>query len=176
MTINFLEKNQLEKLLQAPLETRQEKIFQLRDHLILELLYSTGLKVSELINLNEKQVNLKKGTIDIVGHNDKTRTVLLPNQTQHWLKQYLEIKNNSSLNLFTRHDRAGKKKLPKNLTARSIQRLIKKYTKQVGIAKKITPHTLRQIFAVNLLVKGTDICDIQKIMGHISLNTTKRYL
>jgi len=173
--VEFLEGDDLEKLLEAPLKTKEAKIIQLRDKAILELLFSTGLRVSEAAKLKKEQINLKKDEFTIRGKGDKLRVVFLSNQTKHWLKQYLEARRDLSPSLFVRADKAKGKKEPENLTPRSIQRLIKKYAKAAGITKTVTPHTMRHSFATDLLINGADIRSVQSMLGHASITTTQIY-
>ncbi len=173
--VEFLEGDDLERLLEAPLKTKEAKIIQLRDKAILELLFSTGLRVSELANLKKDQINLKKDEFTIRGKGEKLRVVFLANQTKYWLKLYSEARRDLSPSLFVRADRAKGKKEPENLTPRSIQRLIKKYSKAAGITKKVTPHTMRHSFATDLLINGADIRSVQAMLGHSSITTTQIY-
>ncbi len=173
--VEFLEGDDLERILEAPLKTNEVKIIQLRDKAILEMLFSTGLRVSEIANLKKDQINLNKDEFTVRGKGDKLRVVFLSNQTKYWLKQYLEDRRDLSPYLFVRHDRAKGKKDPENLTPRSIQRLIKKYSKAAGITKKVSPHTMRHSFATDLLINGADIRSVQAMLGHSSITTTQIY-
>lgn len=173
--VDFLEGADLERLLEAPLKTKEEKIIQLRDKAILELLFSTGLRVSELSNLLIDNVNLQKEEFTIRGKGEKLRVIFLSNQAKYWVKQYLDKRKDLSPFLFIRHDRAKGKNEPKNLTPRSIQRLIQKYAKIAGVTKKVTPHTLRHSFATDLLINGADIRSVQSMLGHASITTTQIY-
>lgn len=173
--VDFLEGDDLERLLESPLKTKEVKIIQLRDKAILELLFSTGLRVSELANLKKDQINLKKDEFTIRGKGQKLRVVFLANQTKYWLKQYSDARRDLSPYLFVRHDKARGKKEPSNLTPRSIQRLIKKYSKAAGITKIVTPHTMRHSFATDLLINGADIRSVQAMLGHSSITTTQIY-
>ncbi len=173
--VDFLEGPDLERLLEAPLKSAEPEIIKLRDKAILELLFSTGLRVSELSKLNQDQINLAKEEFTVRGKGSKLRVVFLSNQAKHWLKQYLEKRKDLSPSLFVRHDRAKGKKEAENLTPRSIQRLIKKYAKEAGIAKDITPHTMRHSFATDLLINGADIRSVQSMLGHSSITTTQIY-
>lgn len=173
--VDFLEGDDLERLLEAPLETKESKIIQLRDKAILEMLFSTGLRVSELSKLKTDNVNLNKEEFTIRGKGDKLRVAFLSNQTKYWLKQYIDARKDMSPYLFVRHDKAKGKEEPKNLTPRSIQRLIKKYTIAAGITKDVTPHTLRHSFATDLLLNGADIRSVQAMLGHASITTTQIY-
>ena len=173
--VDFLEGNDLERLLEAPLKSQAEKIIQRRDKAILELLFSTGLRVSELANLKKDNINLAKEEFTVRGKGAKLRVVFLANQARYWLKQYLEKRHDLSPYLIVRHDRAKGKEDPKNLTPRSIQRLIQYYAKAAGITKKVTPHTLRHSFATDLLINGADIRSVQAMLGHASITPTQIY-
>lgn len=174
--VDFLEGEDLERMLEAPLKTKKALLFQKRDKAILELLFSTGLRVSELAKLKIEQINLKKDDFTVRGKGDKLRVVFLSNQAKYWIKEYLDSRNDVTPYLFVRHDRAAKKKETiEPLTPRSIQRLIKKYAKTAGVVKKVTPHTLRHSFATDLLVNGVDIKSVQALLGHASITTTQIY-
>lgn len=198
--VEFLEGGDLERLLEAPLhETQNMKhgalkvspakrgtpsmlhascymLHVLRDKAILELFFSTGLRVSELANLTREQVNLTKDEFTVRGKGAKLRIVFLSEQAKHWLKQYLNKRSDTSLSLFVRHDRASKRNQDlKPLTPRSIERLIQHYARAAGITKKVTPHTLRHSFATDLLKNGADIRSVQAMLGHSSITTTQIY-
>lgn len=173
--VDFLDGDDLERLLEIPLKTKESKIIQLRDKAILEMLFSTGLRVSELSKLKLDNINLNKEEFTIRGKGDKLRIAFLSNQTKYWLKQYIEARKDMSPYLFVRHDKAKGKEEPKNLTPRSIQRLIKKYSLAAGITKDVTPHTLRHSFATDLLINGADIRSVQAMLGHSSITTTQIY-
>ncbi len=185
--IEYLEGSDLEKFMEAPLEVSQKEIIQKRDKAILETFFSTGLRVSELVNLKKDNINLAKDEFTVRGKGDKPRIVFLSNQAKHWLKQYLEMRRDNSPYLFVGHDRASKTRNQKSeirnqgidkvnhLTPRSVQRLVQKYAKLAGITKKITPHTLRHSFATDLLTSGADIRSVQSLLGHSSITTTQVY-
>lgn len=173
--VDFLDGDDLERLLEAPMKTEESKIIQLRDKAILEMLFSTGLRVSELSKLKLDNINLNKEEFTIRGKGEKLRIAFLSNQTKYWLKQYIEARKDMSPYLFVRHDKAKGKEEPKNLTPRSIQRLIKKYSLAAGITKDVTPHTLRHSFATDLLMNGADIRSVQAMLGHSSITTTQIY-
>ncbi len=170
----FLNKDEIARLLAAPLRTKEEKIIQLRDKAILELLFCSGLRVSELSGLKKNQIDFAKDELPVLSKNKK-RSVYLSNQSRYYLKEYLKQRKSSSPYLFIRHDRAADNK-PNNLTSRSIQRLLERYARVAGLTKKITPRILRRNFAFNLLNQGDDVKSIQKIMGHQTLSVTKNYL
>lgn len=180
--ISFLEGNDLEKLLEAPLQSQQKEIIKLRDKAILELLFSTGLRVSELANLKKEDINLTKNEFSVKGKGGRWRVVFLSQQAIYWLKKYLEARTDVEPFLFIRYDRASKTKnfLKKNiqnngLTPRSIQRLIKTYSKIAGLTKKITTHSLRHSFATDLLSSGADLRAVQELLGHKNITTTQIY-
>lgn len=184
-SIEFLEGDELEKFLEAPLFApnigRNSDIIKLRDKAILELLFCTGLRVSELSSLTKERINLNKDEFTIRGKGRKIRIVFLSNQAKHWLKKYLRERKDLEESLFIGYDKAALKrgKLIKGgenqLTPRSIQRIIKKYAKLAGITRKITPHTLRHSHATDLLSNGADIRSVQAMLGHSSITTTQIY-
>lgn len=178
-TVEFLEGSDLERLLDAPLQINSPDIIKKRDKAILETLFSTGLRVSELTGLKKDSINLKKDEFTVRGKGDKPRIVFLSNQTKYWLKQYLDARKDMEPALFTSHDRAQRARANKDdlrpLTPRSVQRLVQKYSKAAGIPKKITVHTLRHSFATDLLMNGADIRSVQAMLGHASITTTQIY-
>ena len=143
----------------------------LRDRAILELLYSSGIRVGELVGLNLNRLNLDLGIVKVMGKGRKERIVPVGSKAVEALKAYLEKRGvlSGEEPLFI-NSRGGR------LTARSVGRLTKKYTKRSGIFRKISPHTLRHSFATHLLDAGADIREIQEMLGHASLSTTQRYI
>lgn len=177
--IEFLEGTDLENFLQGPESIDQPEIIKLRDKAILETLFSTGLRVSELAGLKIKDINLNKDEFTVRGKGSKLRVVFLSNAAKHWLKKYQDNRKDMSEYLFTNHDKAGKKRNKENddkgLTPRSVQRIVQKYAKIAGITKKITPHVLRHSYATDLLSNGADIRSVQTMLGHSSITTTQIY-
>ncbi len=178
--IEFLEPNELDRLMQAPLASngKEVAISQFRDKSILELLFSTGLRVSELANLKIESVNLKRDDFSVRGKGGKVRIVFLSEQAKYWVKQYLDKRTDTSPYLFIAHDRAQKKREndeARPITSRSIERMVQKYAKEAGIMKQITPHTLRHSYATDLLRNGADIRSVQSMLGHASITTTQIY-
>lgn len=174
--VDFLDGQDLEDFLEAPLKTKQNVILQLRDKAILELLFSAGLRVSELVGLKRDQINLKKDEFTVRGKGKKLRVAFLSQAAKHWIKQYFDKRHDTSEFLFVRHDRASKitnDTIP--LTPRSVQRMVEKYSRVVGITKQVTPHTLRHSFATDLLMNGADIRSVQSMLGHSSITTTQIY-
>jgi len=178
--VDFLDDDDLERLLKAPLQSESKKIIKLRDKAILELLFSTGLRVSELAKLNRENINLKKDEFTIRGKGGKLRIVFLSDSAKEALKAYLESRKDVAAALFVAHDPAQEGKERQecrqlNLTPRSIQRIVEKYSRHAGITKEITPHTLRHTFATDLLNNGADIRAVQSMLGHESITTTQIY-
>jgi len=173
--ISFLEGDDLEKLLDAPLQVKQKEIITYRDKAILELLFSTGLRVSELTNLKKESINLKKNEFSVRGKGQKWRLVFLSNQAQYWLKKYIEKRTDIDPALFIRYDRASKEKKELGITPRSVQRLVQKYSKVAGLTRKISVHTLRHSFATDLLSGGANLRAVQELLGHQNITTTQIY-
>jgi len=146
------------------------KNMKLRDRAILELLYSSGLRVSELVGLNLKQIDLDLGIVRVMGKGRKERIVPVGGKAIESLNAYLNERG-----MVKGEDPLFVNFLGGRLTARSIGRLIKKYTRHSGIFRKISPHSLRHTFATHLLDAGADIREIQEMLGHSSLSTTQRY-
>ena len=176
-SVDFLEGDDLEKLLHAPMDVGQDELTQFRDRAILELFFSTGLSVSELVGLTKKTLRLDKDEFTIHGKGGKLRIIFLSNQAKRWIKKYLTSRTDTEAALFLRHDRASKAKnqVQKGITPRSIQRIIKKYALVAGITKDISPRTLRHSFATDLLRSGADIRSVQTMLGHSSIATTQVY-
>lgn len=173
--VSFLEPDELDRILAVPMRD-SEGLVALRDKAILELLFSTGTRVSELSNLKIDQVNLKRDEFTVRGKGDKVRVVFLSDAAKTAIKAYLDKRRDASPFLFVSHDRAkGGRDNAGPLTPRSIQRLVERYAKAAGITKRITPHTLRHTFATDLLMNGADIRSVQSMLGHASITTTQIY-
>jgi len=168
----FLENNELERLLGAPKETSFKA---LRDRAILELLFSTGLRVSELCGLNRESINLKSGEFAVRGKGDKVRLVFLSETAKNALKNYLEKREDVDEALFVRNIKNFNKEDNLRLTSRSIERLVKFYATKAGLSKQVSPHTLRHSFATDLLMNGADIRSVQALLGHSNITTTQIY-
>jgi site-specific recombinase XerD len=178
-SLTFLEITEVENLLRAPEKfPNQNPLITLRDKAILETLFSTGLRVSELINLDRRQVNLERGEFMIRGKGDKERIVFLSDSAKDAVSEYTKKRKDSYQPLFI-HVGGVQDKYEDGeymrLTARSVQRMIKKYAKMVGIIKEVTPHILRHSFATDLLINGADIRSVQSMLGHSSITTTQIY-
>ncbi|HEX9503583.1 MAG TPA: site-specific tyrosine recombinase/integron integrase [Patescibacteria group bacterium] len=181
-TVEFLDITDVERLIKAT-DEEKDKLTRLRDRAILEMLFSTGLRISELISLKKDNLNLKRGEFAVRGKGDKMRLVFISHGALESLNLYLKERRDNSKALFIRHD--AKESVEKQmesmsekisgLTARTMQRIIKKYAKLAGIMKRITPHTLRHSFATDLLTNGADIRSVQELLGHASISTTQIY-
>jgi site-specific recombinase XerD len=174
-SIAFLNTEQIERLLNSP---QISNIIGLRDRAILETLFSTGLRVSELVSLNRDQVDLERMEFGVKGKGNKLRVVFLSDTAKQWIKRYLQARKDNFKPLFIRH--SGKVDIQKSgekmrLTARSIQNIVAKYAKSSGLPIEATPHTLRHSFATDLLISGADIRSVQEMLGHESIRTTQVY-
>jgi len=169
--IEFLEKNEVERLLEAPKGNSLEKT---RDKAIMELLFSSGLRVSELVSLNRENFSLQKNEFTVSGKGDKRRVVFLSEAAQKVLYLYLRKRQDTDPALFVRHHKT-KQDDNLRLSVRTVQRIVKKYATRAGISKNIHPHTLRHSFATDLLQNGADIRSVQALLGHSSISTTQVY-
>ncbi len=164
-SIKFLEREQVERLLNTP--------GNLRDRAILEVLFSTGLRVSELVNLNRDQMNFERKEFGVIGKGRRARVVFLSDTAANWLQKYLAERADGEKALFIRT--SGKKDAGMRLTSRSVQRLVEKYVRKARLPIKITPHGLRHSFATDLLHGGADLRAIQEMLGHKNVSTTQIY-
>jgi site-specific recombinase XerD len=147
----------------------------LRDQAILKLLFSAGLRISELVSLDRDSINLDKQEFSIKGKGNKVRVVFVSDVARDALEKYLSKRTDTDMALFIRLVKNQNTSDDLRLSSRSIQRMIKKYALQAGIVKKVTPHVLRHSFATNLLENGADIRSVQALLGHASINTTQIY-
>ena len=171
--IEFLTPEELRRLLESP---SAQDIKSLRDKAILELLFSAGLRVSELTNLNRDQLNLDRQEFSVRGKGDKIRIVFISNDAKRALEYYLEKRMDIDEALFVRFSTINENsKDTKRLTPRSVQRIVKFYAAKAGIVKDVHPHTLRHSFATDLLSNGADIRSVQTMLGHSSIVTTQIY-
>jgi len=173
-TVHFLTLEQIEKLLSVPDTNKKSG---LRDRTILEVLFSTGLRIAELVSLNTDQIRLTSVTkeleISIVGKGNRNRTVYFSERAVYWLKKYLDTRKDKERALFVNYQ--GRKNASRRLTDRSIERTIKKYALMAGLSKNTTPHTIRHSFATDLLNQGVDLRLIQEFLGHRNIATTQIY-
>jgi site-specific recombinase XerD len=174
--IDFLEMEEVQRLFEAAGGMDPKS---LRDKAIIELLFSSGLRVSELVNLNRDQVNLKTGEFSVRGKGGKVRVVFISDQAKSALERYIEKRMDVDPALFAR---IGIKHLEKKnkadnlrITPRTVQRIVKYYALKAGIVKDVHPHTLRHSFATDLIQNGADIRSVQEMLGHSSVTTTQIY-
>lgn len=175
-SLKFLDREQVDRLLNMPeISTPQG----LRDKAILELLFSTGLRVSELVKLNKDSMNLERKEFGVIGKGGRPRVVFLSQSACDWLERYLKDRKDTLAPLFIRYagkktelDRAGE---GLRLTVRTVQRILEKYVKKARLPIKLTPHGLRHSFATDLLSAGADLRAIQEMLGHKNISTTQIY-
>ncbi|MBU2545475.1 tyrosine-type recombinase/integrase [Patescibacteria group bacterium] len=172
--IKFLNLEQIKKLLNAP---NVGTVSGLRDKVIIESLFSTGLRIAELAALNREQFNNTGNKEDlelsVIGKGDYPRTVYFSKRALSWLKKYLETRNDKDKALFVNYK--SRKDADKRLTSRSMERIVKRYTILAGLPTFTTPHTLRHSMATDLLSQGVDLRTIQEFLGHRSITSTQIY-
>lgn len=174
--MKFLDPDQMERLLSQP---RLSSKTGYRDRAMLEVLFSTGLRVSELVSLNREQVDVKRKEFGVIGKGKKPRVVFLSDQAADWLDRYLVTREDSWSPVFVRLS----KKRPElhedgeemRLTTRSVQRIVKKYVEKAHLPVKVTPHGIRHSFATDLLRNGAGLRDVQEMLGHKNIQTTQIY-
>ncbi len=173
--VKFLAGSEVDRMLNAPsLSSIQGK----RDKAILEVLFSTGLRVSELTSLNRDKVNLETREFGVVGKGGKVRVVFLSSRSAKWLNDYIKARDDHFKPLFIHHKGKYDPTTPDDkmrLTARSVQRLIKKYGEKMKLPMTVTPHVMRHSFATDLLIAGADLRSVQEMLGHKNVSTTQIY-
>lgn len=174
-SLKFLERDQIDRLVMAVDTSKEAGI---RDRTILELLFSTGLRVSELVSLNKDRINLDRREFGIIGKGGKARIVFVSDRAADWISRYLKERKDQFKPLFIRY---SGREIPENdgekmrLTARSIERIVKKYVRKARIPVDATVHTLRHSFATDLLTNGADLRSVQEMLGHKNIATTQIY-
>lgn len=173
--VTFLDRDELRRLFDQP---DLNSLVGLRDRAILELLFSSGLRVSELVGLDRDHINLKRREFMVRGKGQKDRPIFISQEAADWLERYLAKREDNSRPLFIRY--SGQKTVDASgnflrLTARSIQRMVARYTNLAGIVKKVSPHTLRHSFATDLVSNGADLRSVQAMLGHSNISTTQIY-
>lgn len=169
--IDPMSSSELERLLLAP---NGSDVSSLRDKALLELFFSTGLRLSELCSLN-RDLDLSKDEFSIRGKGEKVRVVFLSQEAKQAIKTYLSKRNDIDEALFVQFSKNKNSEKDIRITPRSIQRIVKKYAIKAGISKNITPHMLRHSFATDLLQNGADIRSVQIMLGHANIATTQVY-
>jgi site-specific recombinase XerD len=173
--VTFLNENELERLFK---QTDTTKLSGLRDRAILELLFSSGLRVSELVGLDRDHINLKRREFMVRGKGQKDRPIFISPEAAKWIEHYLNKREDNTRPLFVRYSGSRKVDLSGNfhrLTARSVQRMVSRYALLAGITKHVSPHTLRHSFATDLLMNGADLRSVQAMLGHSNISTTQIY-
>jgi site-specific recombinase XerD len=173
--VTFLNEEELESLFIQP---KTDTIIGLRDRAILELLFASGLRVSELVGLDKGHINLKRREFMVRGKGQKDRLVFVSQSAADWLEKYLNQRTDNAKPLFIRYSGTKKVDLSGNfhrLTARSIQRMIARYALLAGITKHVSPHTMRHSFGTDLLMIGADLRTVQVMLGHSDISTTQIY-
>jgi site-specific recombinase XerD len=174
-SLKFLEREQVDRLVTSADTSKEEG---LRDRAIMELLFSTGLRVSELVSLNREQINLDRKEFGIIGKGRRSRIVFVSDRAADWIQKYLNVRKDNFKPMFIRYSGAvieennGERM---RLTPRSVERIVKKYVKQARIPVDATVHTLRHSFATDLLTNGADLRSVQEMLGHKNIATTQIY-
>lgn len=174
-SLKFLEKDHVDRLVNAIDTSKEEGI---RDRAVFELLFSTGLRVSELVKLNHGQINIDRREFGVIGKGGRARVVFISDRAAEWTKNYLAARKDTFKPLFIRYsgrvieDNGGEKM---RLTPRSIERIVKKYVRLARIPVDATVHTLRHSFATDLLTNGADLRSVQEMLGHKNIATTQIY-
>lgn len=173
--VTFLAEDELERLFAQP---DLNKLGGLRDRAITELLFSSGLRVSELVGLDRDHINLKRREFMVRGKGQKDRPIFISPEAAKWVEHYLQKREDTAKPLFVRYSGRRAVDLSGNfhrLTVRSVQRLVARYALLAGITKHVSPHTLRHSFATDLLMNGADLRSVQALLGHSNIATTQIY-
>jgi site-specific recombinase XerD len=167
--IEVLDYSELERLLKAP---EGNSLRALRDRAILEMLFSTGLRVSELCSLN-RYIDINRGEFSVRGKGEKLRVVFISDSAKKNLKEYLDKRPDAEEALFISLSKSGN--VTGRIIPRGVQRLVDFYARKAGISKKVHPHQLRHSFATDLLINGADLRSVQEMLGHANIATTQVY-
>jgi site-specific recombinase XerD len=168
-SLDLITSAELERLMKAP---EGDDVKALRDRALMELLFSTGLRVSELCSLNS-DIDLSRDELSVRGKGEKVRVVFLSPEAKKAVSAYLKARKDMEEALFVNYGRGNAK--PGRLTTRAVELLIKKYAIKAGITSKVTPHVLRHSFATDLLENGADLRSVQALLGHANIQTTQIY-
>lgn len=173
--VTFLHYDEIQRLIDGMDITSEAG---LRDRAIVELLFSSGLRVSELVNLNRDHVNTKRREFMVRGKGQKDRPIFISQSAAGWVDRYLDARQDTLAPLFISYSKNVEANTSgdfRRLTARSIQRMVNKYARLAGITKHVSPHTMRHSFATDLLMNGADIRSVQSMLGHSNISTTQIY-
>jgi site-specific recombinase XerD len=171
-SLDLISASELERLLAAP---KTDSLEGKRDRAILELLFSTGLRISELCGLSIDDVDLTRDEFSVRGKGDKVRVVFLSEEAKGAIKNYLAGRKDMEDALFIRYGRKAHLGEDARVTPRAVQRLLKHYAAKAGITRKVTPHVIRHSFATDLLSNGADLRSVQALLGHAHIGTTQVY-
>jgi site-specific recombinase XerD len=169
--LDLMSSQELDRLMAAP---KANTLVGLRDRAILELLFSTGLRVSELCGL-DRDIDLSRDEFSVRGKGEKVRVVFLSPPAKKAIKEYLDKRADIDSALFVQMGKAAKSAKDLRLTPRSVERMIKQYAVKAGITRKVTPHVIRHSFATDLLENGADLRSVQALLGHANITTTQVY-
>jgi site-specific recombinase XerD len=176
-SLDLITPDELRRLFESP-DKDKDPLKRARGKAILELLFSTGLRVSELCSLN-REMDLHADELSIRGKGGKVRVVFISDDAKRCIKEYLALRKDMDDALFVKvGNEKSKTKLndePEGLTRRSIERIVKHYAIKAGISKKVTPHVIRHCFATDLLRNGADLRSVQIMLGHANISTTQIY-
>jgi site-specific recombinase XerD len=173
--VTFLHYDEIQRLIDGMDITSESG---LRDRAIVELLFSSGLRVSELVNLNRDHINTKRREFMVRGKGQKDRPIFISESAAGWVDRYLDARQDTLAPLFISYSKNVEANTSgdfRRLTARSIQRMVNKYTRLAGITKHVSPHTMRHSFATDLLMNGADLRSVQSMLGHSNISTTQIY-
>src|SRR5690606_35367219 len=173
--VTFLHYDEVRRLIEQIDITSEQG---LRDRAIVELLFSSGLRVSELVDLNRDHINIKRREFMVRGKGQKDRPVFISAATAERIQEYLSTRFDNLPPLFLSYSRNHTASMSgdyRRLSARSVQRLIARYARLAGITKHVSPHTMRHSFATDLLMNGADIRSVQSMLGHSNISTTQVY-
>lgn len=170
-SLDLITREELDRILNAP---KGNELKSLRDRAILELLFSTGLRVSELCAL-PRDINLKSEELSVRGKGGKVRVVFISDEAKKSIEEYLKIRKDMSDKLFVRVSTGKNKEITGALDRHSVEAMVKHYAIKSGVSKKVTPHTMRHLFATDLLSNGADLRSVQALLGHSNIGTTQIY-
>ncbi len=171
-SLDLITSAELDRLMKAPDTSTPQG---LRDRAILELLFSTGLRISELCNLSIDDIDLSRDEFSVRGKGDKIRVVFLSDDARGAIKEYLASRKDMDDALFVQYGKSSKNAEHLRLSVRAVQRMLKVYAAKAGITRKVTPHVIRHSFATDLLSNGADLRSVQALLGHANIGTTQIY-
>ncbi len=171
-SIDLISSAELDRLIAAP---NTNELQGKRDRAILELLFSTGLRISELCGLSIDDVDLTRDEFSIRGKGDKVRVVFLSDSAKDAIREYLKNRKDLDDALFIQYGKKAHTAKELRLSPRAVQRVLKTYAAKAGITRKVTPHVIRHSFATDLLSNGADLRSVQALLGHANIGTTQIY-